>query len=29
MKKIIIIGATGETGMFITDYFCNINPKEY
>ena len=29
MKKIIIIGATGETGMYITDYFCNINPKEY
>ena len=23
MKKIIIIGATGETGMYITDYFVN------
>jgi len=29
MKKIIIIGATGETGMYITDYFCNVIPKEY
>ena len=29
MKKIIIIGATCETGMYITDYFCNVIPKEY
>lgn len=29
MKKIIIIGATGETGMYITDYFCSIAKGEY
>lgn len=29
MKKIIIIGATGETGMYITDYFCDRAKDEY
>ncbi len=29
MKKIVIIGATGETGMYITDYFCNVAKGEY
>lgn len=29
MKKIIIVGATGETGMYITDYFCDIAKNEY
>lgn len=29
MKKIIIIGATGETGMYITDYFCDVAKDEY
>lgn len=29
MKKIIIIGATGETGMYIVDYFCNIKNSDF
>lgn len=29
MKRIVIIGATGETGMYITDYFCNNLKEEY
>lgn len=29
MKKIIIIGATGETGMYITDYFTNQTKGAY
>nr|WP_318684958.1 NAD(P)-dependent oxidoreductase [uncultured Acetatifactor sp.] len=29
MKKIIIIGATGETGMYITDYFCRKAKGEF
>lgn len=29
MKKIIIIGATGETGIYITDYFANHAKEEF
>lgn len=29
MKKVIIIGATGEIGMYITDYFCDKAKEEY
>lgn len=29
MNKIVIIGATGETGMYITDYFCKVAKNEY
>ena len=29
MKKVIIIGATGETGMYITDYFCERAKDDY
>lgn len=29
MKKVVIIGATGEIGMYIADYFCNTAKNEY
>lgn len=29
MKKVIIIGATGEIGMYITDYFCKNAKDDY
>lgn len=29
MKKIVIIGATGEIGMYITDYLCHKATDEY